>query len=67
VSLLRALAQLLAHDPEAGPGAAGPPPGPPPIERRRRDSCVYRADVFGDRVEGYDGTRRVAWLEAVAR
>jgi hypothetical protein len=48
-------------------GRPGAPPSPPPVERRRRGYCAYRADAFGDRVEGYDGARRVAWVETVRR
>jgi hypothetical protein len=67
MALLRALVHLLAHSPESGPGGSGPAPSWPAVERRRRAFCAYHAGASGDRVWGYDGARRVAWVERVER
>ena len=43
-------------------GEAPAPPREAGEERRRSASCAYRADAFGDRLVGYDGARREAWV-----
>ncbi|HSN92517.1 MAG TPA: hypothetical protein VLS93_14895 [Anaeromyxobacteraceae bacterium] len=58
--LLRALSRLLAGPHRSGPG--GGRAGAPPVERRRPSSCAYHVDPLGDRLEGYDAGRRVAWV-----
>jgi len=60
-----------------GPGRPEPPePSPvvePPAEvgertdRRRRGFYAYHADAWGDRLVGYDGTRRECWVERLDR
>jgi hypothetical protein len=57
--LFRALSRLLAGPPGSTPGGRAGPPGP---ERRRPSSCAYHVDPLGDRLEGYDGGRRTAWV-----
>ncbi len=58
---------LVAHLARAqAPAAPAPPPAHLP-ERRRRGSCRYTADAWGDRLVGYDGERRVSWVERLDR
>jgi len=63
--LLRVLSRILARGP--GPAPGGAHGGPPGVERRRRSSWAYHADPLGDRLEGYDARRRVAWVVWVDR
>jgi hypothetical protein len=37
------------------------------VERRRPGAVAYHADAYGDRLVGYDGARRVSWVERLDR
>ncbi len=70
-ALLALLGRALRPAPAIGaPPGSAPAPQPPRAggrERRRRGSCEYHADGWGDRLVGYDGARREAWVVRLDR
>ena len=64
-ALRHALALLCGTAAAVGPVASSA--AAPAVERRRPGAVAYHADAYGDRLVGYDGARRVSWVERLDR
>jgi len=67
ITRLAAAIGIPTRDREPAPAPPPPPASSVPGERRRRGSCAYHVDAWGDRLVGYDGSRRESWVERLDR
>ena len=67
IALLAAAIGIPTRDRDHGPAPVPLPASAVPGDRRRPGSCAYHVDAWGDRLVGYDGSRRESWVVRLDR